>query len=109
MSDDYKPLIHKDKVPTKTAYCGEIAGQLVAVCQYKGEYYAFENRCSHARATFDGGRLKAYRIACPLHGATFDIRDGSVTGLPAKKPIKVFPLRIDDTGMIEIDVSDADV
>ena len=26
--------------------------------------------------------MRSYNIICPVHGATFDIRDGSVTGLP---------------------------
>jgi nitrite reductase/ring-hydroxylating ferredoxin subunit len=51
--------------------------------------------------------MRGYRIMCPLHGASFDIRDGSVTGLPAKQPIRSFPLRIVD-GIIEVDLSSAD-
>jgi nitrite reductase/ring-hydroxylating ferredoxin subunit len=45
--------------------------------------------------------MRGYRIICPLHGATFDIRDGSATSLPAIQPIRSFPLRIVD-GMIEV-------
>jgi len=45
--------------------------------------------------------MRGYRIMCPLHGGTFDIRDGSCTGLPATQPIRSFPLRIVD-GMIEV-------
>ena len=29
--------------------------------------------------------MRGYRLMCPLHGATFDIRDGSVTGAPATR------------------------
>jgi len=76
----------------------------IAVCRFRGEYFAIENQCSHARAVFDGGRLRGYRIICPMHGATFDIRDGTVTGAPAKKPIRTFPLRV-VAGMIEVDLT----
>ncbi len=48
--------------------------------------------------------MRGYNIICPVHGATFDIRDGSVTSLPAKQPIRSFPLRIVD-GMIEVDLT----
>jgi nitrite reductase/ring-hydroxylating ferredoxin subunit len=41
---------------------------------------------------------------CPLHGATFDIRDGSVTGAPATRPIQSYPLRVVD-GTIEVEIS----
>ncbi len=82
----------------------EIGGIGIVICRFRDEYFAIENRCSHALATFDEGRMRGYRIMCPKHGATFDIRDGSCTGAPAKKPIRSFPLRITD-GMIEVNLS----
>jgi 3-phenylpropionate/trans-cinnamate dioxygenase ferredoxin subunit len=48
--------------------------------------------------------MRGYRIMCPVHGATFDIRDGSCTGLPATKAIRSFPLRIVD-GTIEVAIA----
>ena len=79
----------------------EINGTGIAICRFRDEYFAIENRCSHTLATFDEGRMRGYRIMCPLHGGTFDIRDGSCTGLPATQPIRSFPLRIVG-GMIEV-------
>jgi len=73
----------------------------IVICRFRDEYYAVENICPHAQSTFDDGRMRGYRIMCPLHGATFDIRDGSCTGAPATSPIRSFPLRIVD-GMIEV-------
>jgi len=82
----------------------DINGTGIAICRFRDEYFAIENRCSHALATFDEGRMRGYRIMCPLHGGTFDIRDGSCTGLPATQPIRSFPLRIVG-GMIEVAIS----
>jgi nitrite reductase/ring-hydroxylating ferredoxin subunit len=45
--------------------------------------------------------LRGYQLICPLHGRSFDIRDGCATGKPARNPIRSFPLRIVD-GMIEV-------
>ena len=85
----------------------ETNGVGIAVCRFRDEYFAIENRCSHALSTFDGGRMRGYRIMCPLHGGSFDIRDGAATGAPANKPIRTFALRIVD-GMIEVDLSGTD-
>ena len=85
----------------------EINGTGIVICRFRDEYFAIENRCSHAQSTFDDGRMRGYRIMCPLHGATFDIRDGSCTGAPATKPIRSFPLRIVD-GRIEVAISPED-
>lgn len=79
----------------------DVNGTGIVICRFRDEYFAIENRCSHAQSTFDDGRMRGYRIICPLHGATFDIRDGSCTGLPARKPIRSFPLRVVN-GIIEV-------
>ena len=79
----------------------DINGTGIVICRFRDEYFAIENLCSHALSAFDAGRMRGYNIICPVHGATFDIRDGSATSLPAKQPIRSFPLRIVD-GMIEV-------
>jgi 3-phenylpropionate/trans-cinnamate dioxygenase ferredoxin subunit len=79
----------------------------IAICRIQDRFFAFENRCSHALANFDNGRLRGFRIMCPLHGATFDVRDGSCTGAPATRPIRTFPVRV-VKGMIEVDLSAQD-
>ncbi len=81
----------------------EVNGTDIAICRLPDGYFAFENRCTHALANFDNGRLRGSRIMCPLHGATFDVRSGACTGAPATRPIRTFPLRIVN-GMIEVDV-----
>ena len=101
----YTAVTAKDDIAEKSFSCFNVDGTAVAICRFKNEYFALENSCSHALSTFDGGRLRGYRIICPLHGATFDIRDGSATGAPAKRAIRTFPLRITDD-MIEVDVRD---
>jgi 3-phenylpropionate/trans-cinnamate dioxygenase ferredoxin subunit len=103
----YIAVTAKDNVAEKSFACFDVDGTAVLICRFKDEYYAIENRCSHALSTFDDGRLRGYRMICPLHGAAFDIRDGSALSSPAKRPIRSFPLRIID-GLIEIDLTHAD-
>jgi nitrite reductase/ring-hydroxylating ferredoxin subunit len=47
------------------------------------------------------GRLRGTRVICPLHGASFDVRDGRVLGAPAERALAVHELRIVG-GIIEI-------
>ena len=84
----------------------DVNGTGIVICRFRDEYFAIENRCSHALSGFDEGRMRGYHIICPKHGAIFDIRDGSCAGAPATKPIRSFPLRIVD-GMIEVDLTTA--
>lgn len=92
-----------EEIPEKGFRCYQAEGVAVVVCRFRDEYFALENLCSHALSTFDDGRMRGYRLMCPLHGATFDIRDGSVAGAPATRPIGSYPVRVVD-GMLEIDI-----
>lgn len=101
---DFIAVTEAQNIEEKCFSTFEVEGTRIAICRFRDEYFAIENRCSHALSTFDEGRMRGYRIMCPLHGGTFDIRDGSCTGLPATQPIRSFPLRIND-GMIEVAIT----
>ena len=102
--NDFTAIGAAQDIGEKNFACFEVKGIGVVICRVKDEFFAVENRCSHALASFDSGRLRGHRIMCPVHGASFDVRDGSCTGAPASRPIRSFPLRIRD-GVIEVDVS----
>ncbi len=65
----------------------------IVVCRVKDRIHALDNICTHAFARLTEGRLRGTRLICPLHGASFDIRDGRAHA-PATKPLSVFPVRI---------------
>lgn len=105
MSDSgFVAVCAAEDVQEKGFRCFTVDEAAVVICRFRDEFFAVENLCSHALATFDDGRMRGYRLMCPLHGATFDIRDGSVTGAPATRPIRSYPLRVVD-GTIEVDLS----
>jgi 3-phenylpropionate/trans-cinnamate dioxygenase ferredoxin subunit len=47
------------------------------------------------------GRLRGTRLTCPLHGASFDVRDGRILGAPAGRPLATHALRTVG-GVIEV-------
>lgn len=102
--DNYVAAIAADEVEEKNFRCVEVAGIDVVICRFRDQYYALEDRCSHALASFAKGRMRGCRLLCPVHGAMFDIRDGSARSAPAKKPVRTFPARVRG-GMVEIDLS----
>ncbi len=55
----------------------------VVVCRVAGKLYALDDNCSHADTPLSEGRLRGFGLTCPLHGASFDVRDGSHSGPPA--------------------------
>jgi 3-phenylpropionate/trans-cinnamate dioxygenase ferredoxin subunit len=55
----------------------------IVVCRVAGQLYALADNCSHADTPLSEGRLRGYGLTCPLHGASFDVRDGTHSGPPA--------------------------
>lgn len=83
-----------------------IAGREILICHTREGVFALDNICTHAHARLCEGRLRATRLVCPLHGASFDIRDGRVLGPPAEVPLPTHALRI-VAGVIEVALSPA--
>ncbi len=79
----------------------EINGKAILLCNSNSRVYAVANLCSHASEKLEGGRVSNGWIACPVHGARFDLATGRAKNPPAKQPIEVFETRIVD-GWIEV-------
>ncbi|GAB4570551.1 MAG: hypothetical protein Kow0077_04910 [Anaerolineae bacterium] len=74
----------------------DIAGYWVAVFNVDGNYYAFEDACTHDDGPLAEGDLEGFEIICPRHGARFDIRTGEALTPPAITPTRRFQVRVAD-------------
>ncbi len=82
------------EVPEGRMRCVTVAGRELVICRTKERVYALDNVCTHAFARMNEGRLRGVRLICPLHGASFDVRDGRVLGAPATAPLPVHHVRV---------------
>ncbi len=73
----------------------------IVLCHTRDGVFALDNLCTHALARLTEGFFKGTRITCPLHGASFDVRDGRVLGGPAVFPVPTHATRVVG-GMIEV-------
>ena len=71
-----------------------VAGREILLCHTREGVFALDNICTHAHARLCEGRLRATRLVCPLHGGSFDVRDGRVLGAPAELPLPTHAVRI---------------
>ncbi|HKF75409.1 MAG TPA: non-heme iron oxygenase ferredoxin subunit [Candidatus Dormibacteraeota bacterium] len=60
-----------------------------------GSYYAIGDVCTHEEYSLSEGELWALEVECPAHGSRFDLRTGTVTGLPAVIPARVYPVTVE--------------
>jgi len=79
--------------------CVEVNGREILLCHIADGVFAVDNLCTHAAARLCEGKLKGHRILCPLHGAAFDVRDGSALTRPASVPLATYPVRVDEDGI----------
>ena len=73
----------------------ELDGRPVCVARSNGEVFAILDICSHADVALSEGDVEDGHVECWLHGSMFDLRTGAPTGLPATKPVPVFPVTVE--------------
>ena len=83
----------------------EAAGQIIAVFNVGGNYYAIENTCPHRGGPLAEGIMAGEEVICPWHGSRFNVKTGSVVTPPARQGVKSFPVRISgDDVEVEVDL-----
>jgi 3-phenylpropionate/trans-cinnamate dioxygenase ferredoxin component len=94
-------VLDAEQLPAGTKKAVDVGGIDVLICNTNERLYAVSNVCSHAHEKLECGRMSRGWIACPLHGARFDLATGRAMNPPAKQAIPTYPARIVD-GWIEI-------
>jgi Rieske Fe-S protein len=64
-----------------------------------GDFKAFSAVCTHQGCTV--GAIKDGTIKCPCHGSMYSIKDGSVTGGPAPKPLSAIAVKVDGDEVVK--------
>lgn len=75
----------------------------IVIFNIAGKLFAIGDVCSHDDGPIGEGELEEFEVACPRHGAHFDIRDGKVLSMPAVEDIPAYPVRVKH-GQIEVGV-----
>ena len=97
----FVPVMSLAEIPQGNMQTRILEGREIVICHTREGVFALDNICTHAHARMCEGRLRATRLVCPLHGASFDIRDGRVLGPPAVVPLPTHQVRVVD-GTIEV-------
>ena len=72
-------------------------GEKVCLARVGGDVFALRDQCSHAEYPLSDGSLGPdYQLECALHGAIFDLRDGSVQSPPADEPVATYAVKIEN-------------
>ena len=66
------------------------------VARIDDQFYVVEDVCTHDGQPLTGGKICDGQIACPRHGAKFDLKTGEAKTMPATKSIKAFHVEVRD-------------
>ena len=83
-------------LPAGTMRCMTIRGREVLIANVDGTVLATDDTCTHEDASLSCGVLKGAIVRCPLHGATFDLRDGAPGDEPAEEPLRCHDVKVED-------------
>jgi nitrite reductase/ring-hydroxylating ferredoxin subunit len=81
----------------------QVNDYVLAVANLDGQFYAFQEFCTHRYGPLSEGRLHAGQVQCPWHKSCFDVRTGKVTQGPAKVDLRTFPVSVVD-GVVRVTI-----
>ena len=75
----------------------EVDQRLVVLFRLGGKFYALDDVCTHDGGPLSEGELdsKACTIACPRHGAKFDIKNGAALTMPATQATESHEVKVE--------------
>ena len=94
---DFVPVARVNDVPDPGKELVEVSDQLIVLIHAAGHWYAVDDVCTHDGGPLNEGPLDLAEktIACPRHGAKFDIKTGAALTMPATKPTVVHEVKVE--------------
>ncbi len=91
---DFVPVAKVSEVPDPGKILVEVDERFVVLVHAGGQFYAIDDVCTHDGGPLGEGQLDGFTIACPRHGAKFDVRDGRALTMPATKATGSYEVKI---------------
>jgi len=94
---DFVAVAKTSDVPEPGSTLVEVGERLVVLIHAAGHFYALDDICTHDGGPLSEGPIDPAEktIACPRHGAKFDIRTGAALTMPATKPTRSHEVKVD--------------
>ena len=92
---DFIAVAKTSEIPSSGKLLVEVDDQLVVVFRIDDNYYCLDDVCTHDGGPLSEGPLVDGAIACPRHGAKFDIRTGAALTMPATQATRTHNVKVE--------------
>ena len=99
---EFIPVAKVADLPDPGKMLVEAEDRLIVLFRVGGKYYALDDVCTHDGGPLSEGELdpKACTIACPRHGAKFDIKNGAALTMPATEPTEAYEVKVEGDNIL---------
>lgn len=73
----------------------EVEDRMVVLLHIDEQFFCIDDVCTHDGGPLGEGELCGYELACPRHGAKFDVRNGAALTMPATEATVVHEVKIE--------------
>ncbi len=94
---EFTAVAKTSEIPESGKLLVEVDEQLVVLFRVGDKTYCLDDICTHDGGPLSEGEVDAAActIACPRHGAKFDLRDGCALTMPATKATVAHEVKIE--------------
>jgi len=85
-----------DDLPNGERLFIDIGDTPVVIFNIAGKLFAIGDVCTHDDGPLGDGDIEGFNVACPRHGAEFDVRTGKTVSMPAVVDIPAYPVQARD-------------
>src|SRR4051812_47608413 len=96
MSGVYVKAARVDEVPVGGKTVVEVNDRLLVLFHLPDGFFALDDLCTHDDGPLSDGVMSEKTIACPRHGAMFDIRTGAALTMPATRATQAYPCKVEN-------------
>jgi len=103
---EYVKVAHTTELPENKMMIIVVDGREVLLSNVEGSYYAIANKCTHLGGSLGKGTLEGSLVACPKHGAKFDVKTGQAV---AEAKIGFMKMKVKDEESYLVKVEGTDI
>jgi 3-phenylpropionate/trans-cinnamate dioxygenase ferredoxin subunit len=88
------------EIPPGTMKRVDAHGTQITIANSNGAFFAFADACTHDAGPLCEGEFDGEAVTCPWHFSRFSIRTGAVIDSPAHEPVRTYPVRVENEGVL---------